>query len=100
MSLGLRRAAVLLASFAGPALGYALVWQLTAPDTLRQLGYQLWVRNSTDDLVTAQRILVISSFYEVVMPALVGLVGLVWGWAWWRRHAHRVASGDSQTSAE
>lgn len=81
------RIAVLAASFGAPALGYALLWQLTAPDTLRQLGYQLWVRNSTDDLVTAQRVFAVSLFYELVMPVLVGLVGLAWGWGAWRRRA-------------
>jgi len=94
------RGAALAASFLVPAIGYALLWQVTAPDTLRQLGYRLWLRDSADDLVTAERMLVISAAYEFVVPVLVGVVGLVWGWRRWGPSRQRSASGGSQTTAE
>jgi len=93
------RLAAAAASFLGPALAYVLIWQLTADDTLRQLGYQLWLRNSTDDLVVARRMVAITAVYEFVVPVLVGVAGLLW-WRWWRRRSQRSAKGGSQTATD
>lgn len=84
----LPRALVLLLWFVVPAGAYALLWQLTAQDTLLRLGYLLWLHCSTDDLVNSWRITLARAFFELVVPLLLGLLGLVWG----RRRALAITS--------
>jgi len=84
-----KKAAILVACFVVPAGCYYLLWLATAQDTLTRLGYYLWLYASPEDLmnkIRLDRIRVV--FFGVLMPGLVGLVGLIWGRHWLRRHRH------------
>ena len=84
-----KRIALQIAAFVLPAAAYALVWHWTGPDTLDRIGYAFFVYGSLDETVNAIRINTIGAFFLVMMPVLVGLVGLGWARVFIRRRSDR-----------
>lgn len=73
-----------LGAFCVPVGFYLVFWSIVGPDAMNRMGYIFWLLSGPDDLTAAMRIAATRFFFLVVMPLVLGIVGLGWRAIWIR----------------